>query len=154
MSYSVLCVWYITNGTSTYPSNNFRPVLKRTRQKDSESAIVVKRGQVHHVLFFLQKTSFCLIFVCEWHTSVVRQNHRNKLSSEHCMCIIYVFGKYNNHKNHMLYQKNKKLQAVQRGTKNKIKTCSNKNKYTFEIALLGVDSGFESRYSRALQNRS
>ena len=38
----------------------------------------------------------------------------------------------------MLYQKNKKLQAAQRGTKNKIKTRSNKNKYTFEVALLGV----------------
>ena len=49
MSYSILCVWYITNDTSTYPSNNFRPVLKRARQKDSESVIVVKRGQVHHV---------------------------------------------------------------------------------------------------------
>ena len=53
----------------------------------------------------------------------------------------------------MLYQKNKKLQAAQRGTKNKIKTCSNKNKNTFEVVLFGVDSGFESRYSCALQNR-
>ena len=53
----------------------------------------------------------------------------------------------------MLYQKNKKLQTVQRGTK-KNEISSNKKRNTIEVALFGVNSGFESRYLWDLQNRS
>ena len=154
MSYSILCACTLQMRTYTYRTNIFRPVLKRKRQKDAESVVVVKRRQTNRVLFLSQNTCILSIFLCKWHTNVVHQHHRKKLSSNHWMCIIHVLGKYNNHKKHMLYQKNKKLQAFQRGTSIYIKTCSTKKRNTIEVALFGEDSGFESRYSRALQNRS
>ena len=56
-------------------------------------------------------------FFGECHTNVVRRNYRRSQSSEYCIYNICMLYKYNNHKNHMLYQKNKKLQAFPRDTK-------------------------------------
>jgi hypothetical protein len=82
MSYSILCVWYIVNGTFTYPTNNFRPVLKRKNQKNSEFVVVVKRRQTNHVLFFFKKTyffNFLLLLLCvsdipTWYVKTIARN--------------------------------------------------------------------------------
>ena len=91
-----------------------------------------------------------MFFVCERRTNVVFHNQLKKLSSEYFMRIMCILGKYNHHKNHMLYQKNKKLYAFQWGIQKNMKTSYNKNIYTTGVALFDVGSGFESRHSRAL----
>ena len=54
----------------------------------------------------------------------------------------------------MLYQKNKKLQAFPRDTKQMKKKGLNKKYFTSEVVMFGVDRGFEFHRPRALQNRS
>ena len=66
-------------------------------------------------------------FFCEWHTNVVRRNYRKSQSSEHFTHNIGMLYKHNNHKKHMLYQKNKKLQAFPRDTQQISKKVSTKN---------------------------